>query len=54
VGARPLVLVGPRWAALLPAQRAHLVIDEADLALVRHVPDAAAAVRALGAPAARP
>lgn len=50
---RPLVVVGARWAALLPALRAHLVIDDADLALVRHVPDAAAAVRALGAPAAR-
>jgi hypothetical protein len=29
------------------------VIDEADLALVRHVPDATAAARALGAPVAR-
>lgn len=32
---RPLVLVGPRWEALMPAFRSHLVIGEPDLALVR-------------------
>jgi uncharacterized protein (TIGR00725 family) len=56
LGARPLVLVGPRWEALLPALRAHLVIDDRDLGLVRLVPDAAGAVAALdaAAPAPRP
>lgn len=43
---RPLVLVGERWAGLLPAIRAHLVVDDADLALVRRVdgPEEAVAV----------
>ena len=42
----PLVLVGERWEALLPAIRAHLVVDDADLALVRRAdgPEEAIAV----------
>ncbi len=47
VGTRPLVTVGPRWRALLPELRAHLVVDDADIALVRAVDDAEAAVAAL-------
>ena len=47
VGARPLVAVGPRWAALLPQLRAHLVVDDRDMALVRAVDDAEAALAAL-------
>jgi uncharacterized protein (TIGR00725 family) len=47
VGRRPLVLVGPRWRALLPSLRDHLVVDERDLALVRLADDAPAAVAAL-------
>ncbi|MGD9695849.1 MAG: LOG family protein [Thermoleophilia bacterium] len=38
VGARPLVLMGPRWRALLPALREHLVIDDRDVGLV-HLAD---------------
>jgi uncharacterized protein (TIGR00730 family) len=37
LGPRPLVTVGPRWQALLPALREQLVVDDGDLALVRAV-----------------
>jgi uncharacterized protein (TIGR00730 family) len=47
LGARPLVTVGPRWRALLPVLREQLVVDDEDLALVRAVADAEAAVAAL-------
>ena len=47
LGPRPLVTVGPRWRALLPALREHLVVDDRDLALVRAVDDPDAAVSAL-------
>ena len=36
---RPLILVGERWGALLPAIRAHLVVDDDDLAHVRRAAD---------------
>jgi uncharacterized protein (TIGR00730 family) len=35
VSPRPLVLVGARWEALMPAFRRHLVIGDHDLALLR-------------------
>lgn len=44
---RPLVLVGPRWRALLPVLRERLVIDDRDLALVTLVEGPEAAVAAL-------
>jgi uncharacterized protein (TIGR00730 family) len=47
VGPRPLVAVGPRWRALLPLLRAHLIVDDGDMGLVRAVEDAEAAVAAL-------
>ena len=47
VGPRPLVMVGARWAALLPELRRHLVVEDRDLALVRAVDDAEAAIAAL-------
>lgn len=47
LGPRPLVTVGPRWRALLPALREHLVVDDRDLALVRAVDDPDDAVAAL-------
>jgi hypothetical protein len=49
VEARPLVLVGHRWPPLLRAIGDLLVVDDRDLELVRTVPDAAAALRELGA-----
>jgi uncharacterized protein (TIGR00730 family) len=49
VGSRPLVLVGPRWEALLPVLRQRLVIDERDLALVRLARGPEEAVAALAA-----
>ncbi len=42
--ARPLVLVGPRWAALAPLIARLLVVDDRDMGLVRLVPDVDAAV----------
>ncbi len=46
IAPRPLVLVGGRWEAMLPAIRAHLVVDDRDLALVREAagPEEAIAV----------
>lgn len=47
IAPRPLVLVGGRWEALLPAIRAHLVVDDRDLAHVRRVDGPDEAVAAL-------
>jgi uncharacterized protein (TIGR00725 family) len=47
VGSRPLVLVGRRWRELTPLLRTHLVVDDRDMALVRVVADAPAALREL-------
>jgi uncharacterized protein (TIGR00730 family) len=47
IGRRPLVIVGPRWRALLPLLREHLVIDDRDVELVRAVADPEAAIDAL-------
>ena len=47
VASRPLVLMGERWSALLPEIRAHLVVDDRDLAHVRPAADPAEAIRLL-------
>jgi uncharacterized protein (TIGR00730 family) len=47
VGPRPLVLMGERWSSLLPAIRAHLVVDDDDLAHVRRAADPERAIRLL-------
>jgi predicted Rossmann-fold nucleotide-binding protein len=44
VAPRPLVLVGPRWRALLAAFERELVIDGPDTRLVRWAPDPPAAL----------
>ena len=41
---RPLVLVGPRWAELLPAIRRLLVVDDRDMEVVRLAADVDEAV----------
>lgn len=45
---RPLVLMGPRWRALLPKLMEHLVVDDADAVHVRAVDGPADALRAVG------
>lgn len=48
VAARPLVVVGEGWHAVLEVLGDSLVVDAADLAMVTAVPDAEAALTALG------
>ena len=48
VAHRPLVLVGQGWADVLDALGRALVVDPADIAMVTAVPDATAAMAALG------
>lgn len=45
--ARPLVLMGGRWRALLPELMDHLIVDDADAVHVRVVDDPAEALDAL-------
>lgn len=47
---RPLVLMGPRWRALVPLLRRHLVIGDHDLELARLAAGPVEAVAALGPP----
>lgn len=47
LGQRPLVAVGPRWRAVLPALREHLVVDDRDIDLVRTVDDPEQAIEVL-------
>jgi predicted Rossmann-fold nucleotide-binding protein len=42
--ARPLILVGPRWRAIVPELLRTLVVDDADGGLLRCVDDVGAAV----------
>ncbi len=44
---RPLVLMGPRWAALLAQIGTSLVVEERDLGLVELAPDPAAVMERL-------
>jgi uncharacterized protein (TIGR00730 family) len=48
VAPRPLVLVGTGWAEVADALARSLVVDDADLAMITCVPDARAALTALG------
>jgi len=48
VAPRPLIVVGEGWRAVIDALRESLVVDAADLAMVTVVPDAEAAIAALG------
>jgi len=49
VAMRPLIVVGDGWRDVLQALGDSLVVDAADLAMVTAVPDASAALVALGA-----
>jgi predicted Rossmann-fold nucleotide-binding protein len=49
LGPRPLVLLGPRWRALLPVLREQLVIDDRDMELVTLADDPESAVAAVAA-----
>lgn len=48
VAPRPLIVVGEGWRAVIDALGDALVVDAADLAMVTAVPDAEAAMAALG------
>jgi len=48
VAPRPLIVVGEGWRGVIDALRESLVVDAADLAMVTVVPDAEAAIAALG------
>jgi uncharacterized protein (TIGR00730 family) len=49
LGPRPLVLMGPRWRALLPVLREQLVIGDHDMELVTLADDPESAVAAVAA-----
>ena len=48
VAPRPLIVVGAGWRTVLDSLGGALVVDAADLAMVTAVPDAEAAMAALG------